>query len=190
MIGVPRDQKLPSGLQDEGFEFYVVDSNIYCLHNGRRHSYNEIPEEVFRIIDEDMVKHPEAIKALVDWDMTEQDEMRKQYIYCRFGGFDMEADITPAGTIDHTEYFECGRRGRCSYEGKLCSSIKVENGHLTKQEIRILKLIAVGLLNKQIGDELNISEDTVSSHCQNIQQKTGLKGKPEMAAFAQRKNLV
>lgn len=190
MIGIPKDQKLPAGLQDKGFEFYVVDSNIYCLHDGRRLSYEEVPEHVLLLIEEDMVKHPEATKALYDWDLTERDEMLKQYIYCRFGGFDMEPDITPSLTIDHTEYFECGRRGRCSYEGKICSSIKVANGHLTKQEIRILKLIANGKLNKEIAAELHISEETVSSHCQNIQQKTGLKGKPEMTGFAYRKNLV
>ncbi len=137
-----------------------------------------------------MIDNPEAIKALITWDITDAEEMMRQYIICRFGGFDGNADITNEGQIVHVEYFDCGRRGNCSFEGKLCSSIKVGDEHLTKQEINIIKKIASGKQNKEIADELNIAEETVSTHNRNIQRKLGVSSKLGIIPWAIKRNIV
>ncbi|MDX3913810.1 MAG: LuxR C-terminal-related transcriptional regulator [Pseudosphingobacterium sp.] len=182
--------KLPAGLTDKGVEFFVKEQQIYCIHDEKIFKYQDIPQYILDIIDADMVKQPEAMRALNDWDLTTIEEMRKQYIFCRFGGFDTDPDISENGTVDHTEYFDCGRRGRCKQEGKLCSAIKVANGHLTKQEINVMKCIARGCTYEQCADELNISTNTVSSHIQNIKEKTGFVSIAEISGFAHNKNFV
>lgn len=183
-------QNIPPGLEDKGVEFYVFDNDIKCLHDGIKYSWGEFPESILTLIQEDMIKHPEAIKALVSWDLVQTEEMMRQYIICRFGGFDNEPDIDAHGNIDYTEYFDCGRRGNCAQEGKLCSTIKAPNGHLTKQELKVLKLVASGYMNKEIAAALFIQEDTVSSHNQNIQAKLGVADKLGMSAWAVRKNII
>jgi len=183
-------QSLPAGLEDKGVEFYVYNNDIKCLHAGKTYQWSEIPDWILERVAVDMLQNQDALKALVAWDLTGREEMLKQYIICRFGGFDEDPDIDSKGNIDHTEYFDCGRRGSCSHEGKLCATIQVANGYLTKQEVKILRLVAKGKMNKEIADQLSISEDTVSSHNQNIQQKLGVSSKIEMAAFATRKNII
>lgn len=61
---------------------------------------------------------------------------------------------------------------------------------LTKREMQILKLIAEGLFNKEIGDRLNISERTVKNHVFNLFKKIGAADRTQAAVFAIRNNLV
>lgn len=192
------NQRLPAGLINRGTEFYFNPEikDIECLHDGRTYSWQEIPGDILDIISEDMAKHPEAIKGMQEWNIFDSEEQLKQYIFCRFGGFDFEPDINEHGEIAYTEYFDCGKRGQCKYEGKICATIKVgvdadgNNITLTKRELEILKLIAQGMLDKEIADLLNINEETVRSHNQNIRQKGGFARKHDMTAFAVSKNLV
>lgn len=190
MTGKPLNQRLPAGLMDEGVEFFYHQGEIWCLHSGAPVPFDKIPEHILAIVDDDLARHPEAIRALIAWDLTTREEMLRQYILCRFGGFDSEPDISPDGRIEHTEYFDCGKRGSCSMEGKLCPAIKVANGYLTKRELDVVKLTGQGKANCEIADVLNISEETVKSHVQNIQQKCGFSSKLEISAFAIKKNLV
>lgn len=46
---------------------------------------------------------------------------------------------------------------------------------LSQRELDVLRLIATGLLNKEIADKLNISLNTVLSHRKNITSKLGIK---------------
>lgn len=183
-------QHLPPGLEDDGVEFYVGGNDIKCLHKGNRYEWGSFPCWIIEKIEQDMIANPEAMKALVAWDITDSEEMMRQYIVCRFGGFDGFADITPEGKIEHTEYFDCGRRGSCSFEGKLCPSFKVGDEHLTKQELNIIRKIASGKHNKQIADELYISEETVSSHNKNIQRKLGVPSKLGIIPWAVKRNIT
>jgi DNA-binding CsgD family transcriptional regulator len=46
---------------------------------------------------------------------------------------------------------------------------------LSARELEVLKLVAMGLLNKEVADRLNISLNTVLSHRKNITSKLGIK---------------
>lgn len=191
MIGKPLNQRLPAGLMDKGVEFYWWQNDIWCLHDGKPIPFERIPENVLAIVEAEMLKNPDAIMGMTEkMDLHTRDELLRQYILCNHGGFDNEPDITPDGKILHTEYFDCGRRGLCTLEGKLCPAIKVEHGYLTKQELNVVKLTGKGLSNAGIAGALFISEETVKSHVQNILQKCGFASKLEIAAFAVRKTLV
>lgn len=183
-------QSIPPGLEDSGVEFYIHDNEIKCLHNGVVYEWGNFPQHILDRVEQDMLEHPEAIRSLLDWDLRQSEEQMRQYIICRFGGFDNEPDIDAHGNIDYTEYFDCGRRGNCAQEGKLCSTIKAANGILTKQELTVLKLVAVNMMNKEIASKLHISEETVSSHNQNIQAKLGVDNKLGMTIWAINKNII
>lgn len=61
---------------------------------------------------------------------------------------------------------------------------------LTKRELQILKLIAEGLFNKEIGDRLNISERTVKNHVFNLFKKIDAADRTQAAVFAIRNSVV
>ena len=61
---------------------------------------------------------------------------------------------------------------------------------LTPRETGILKLVASGLNNKQVGEKLCISEGTVKVHMHNIYEKLHVKSRVALLRFAQEKGLV
>ncbi|WP_231489864.1 response regulator transcription factor [Pedobacter sp. Leaf170] len=188
MLNSRNHSKLIAGLVDKGVEFFVHQNEIKCVHDGKTFTYEEFPQWIFDKISDDMLSNPEALKSLAKWENLSQEDYMRQYIYCRYGGLDTEPDISVEGELSYAEYFDCGLRGTCNYEGKLCCTIKVANGHLTKSEIEILKRIDKSY--KIIADELFVSTDTVSGHIQNIMKKTELNNKVELAIFATKKGFV
>ena len=54
---------------------------------------------------------------------------------------------------------------------------------LTKREQEIARLVAAGLRNKEIGEDLGITEGTVKMHLYNIYQKLGIESRMELARF-------
>jgi two-component system, NarL family, response regulator DevR len=57
---------------------------------------------------------------------------------------------------------------------------------LTDQERRILDLIAEGLTNRQIGEQLFLAEKTVKNYVSNLLSKLGMSRRTEAAAYAAR----
>ena len=56
--------------------------------------------------------------------------------------------------------------------------------HLTQTELKVVQFVARGLANKDIADELNVSQRTVESHVSNMLGKTGLHNRTELARWA------
>jgi DNA-binding CsgD family transcriptional regulator len=55
---------------------------------------------------------------------------------------------------------------------------------LTSREIQVLKLLAKGLISKEIAEVLQISKNTVENHKQNMFAKTGMKKLTELVSYA------
>ncbi|HBY99386.1 MAG TPA: DNA-binding response regulator [Chloroflexi bacterium] len=61
---------------------------------------------------------------------------------------------------------------------------------LTDREIEVLRLIAQGLSNKEIGDRLVVSPATAKTHVSNILSKIGLASRTQAAIYALREGFI
>lgn len=73
-------------------------------------------------------------------------------------------------------------------EEKKQDDVKIES--LTRREFEVLKLLAIGMYNKEIGEKLNITERTVKNHVSNIFKKIGVSDRTQAAVFAIRNSLI
>lgn len=65
-----------------------------------------------------------------------------------------------------------------------------EQEPLTKQEVAILKLVAKGLTNREIGEALFLSDKTVRNYLSDFMRKHSLHNRAEAAAYAVQKGLL
>jgi DNA-binding NarL/FixJ family response regulator len=61
---------------------------------------------------------------------------------------------------------------------------------LTERELEVLKLVAKGLSNREIGSELFIAENTVKNHVRNVLEKLQLHSRMEAVVYAMREKLL
>ena len=75
--------------------------------------------------------------------------------------------------------------------GSLTSAMLVDDDvPLTQRETQVLRHIALGLSNKEIGRSLKISVETVKEHVQNILRKVSATDRTQAAVWAVRKGLA
>src|SRR4029434_963384 len=77
-----------------------------------------------------------------------------------------------------------------SAEQLLCAS---ERNHarallqrLTQRENEVMELVAMGLLNKQVGGELGMAEKTVKTHRANVMRKLGITSVAQLMVVLQK----
>ena len=63
-------------------------------------------------------------------------------------------------------------------------------GSLSQREVQVLRLLAAGKTNREIGEELFISEKTVARHVSNIFDKLGVSSRAGATAWAYQRNLI
>jgi DNA-binding CsgD family transcriptional regulator len=178
--------KLPDFLQKINKEFISVNGKLFQI-NCQMIPFEQVDSELKSNLMDKLVDDDDALRGLELLSVPMENYLEK-YVECNFGGFDQEADITNTGDL-HTEFFNCGHRGNCPAEGKLCKAIQVENGYLTAREVQIVRLIGQDKMDKEIADILGFSLNTATTHRQNITRKMGGMTKAGIAAFAVSKNL-
>ncbi len=73
--------------------------------------------------------------------------------------------------------------------GRVCASLNSRDrnaGTLTKGEAAVLELVGLGLSNREIGQMLFISHDTVRTHVKRIHDKCAVEGRARLAVAAYR----
>jgi len=178
---------LPENLNRYNKEFIGIDGNLYRIKIEFVH-FTEFQAStrlgLQNLLDNDLI----AQASLDQLNITDDDARLHKFGLCRFGGFDDKADITKN---EHTnEYYDCGERGYCHVEGKLCKHVMAANGYITPREIEVIKLIAEDLADKQIADRLEISVNTANTHRVNIQKKIGCSTKVGICRFAMEKRIL
>ena len=61
---------------------------------------------------------------------------------------------------------------------------------LTPTELRVVQFVARGMANREIAEELNVSQRTIESHVSNMLGKTGLHNRTELARWALENNMA
>lgn len=79
---------------------------------------------------------------------------------------------------------------RLMHELSVSSGPAPAEGQLTEREIDVLKLLARGLSNQGIADQLCLSERTVAKHIGNLLGKLGLENRTQAALYALREGLA
>jgi two-component system NarL family response regulator len=62
--------------------------------------------------------------------------------------------------------------------------------NLTERELQVLKLVARGMSNREVSEQLFISENTVKNHVRNILEKLHLHSRMEAVVYAVRERLL
>jgi len=99
-----------------------------------------------------------------------------------------EAIINPMMTVKLLDEFSALSKDMPARASAQTPDLETEN--LTSREREVLKLVARGLSNKDIGDKLSISPHTVKTHISNTLEKLCLNGRVEAAAWAIRHGLL
>jgi DNA-binding NarL/FixJ family response regulator len=144
-------------------------------------------------IGEIKMEHPDAKILMLT--MHQDKEYLYQAIAAGADGYFLKKDA-------HTELFsaiEKIRLGKVYVSPDLSEGLaddweQVRQGFrkpiLTTREIQVLKLIAEGKSNKEIGDFLFISTHTVERHRANILEKLNLKGTADLVKYAIQKGYI
>jgi DNA-binding NarL/FixJ family response regulator len=64
------------------------------------------------------------------------------------------------------------------------------DSHLTDREVEVLRLVARGMVNREIAESLGIAENTVKNHVRSILEKLHLHSRVEAAVYAHQQRLV
>lgn len=180
---------LPPGLEDKSLEIYIHKRKLRILHNGHVISFEELPSEFRELLEQDLIRNRPAITSLLlDFKIEDPNMMLEQYVMCNFGNFDGEPDIDEDGVLI-TECWDCGLRGECPGEGKVCSRIKGPNGMLTKRETEIFFLVVEGKIDKEIANEFGSSIPTVLTQLKSIREKLGVNNRVEIMGFALKRKM-
>jgi ATP/maltotriose-dependent transcriptional regulator MalT len=90
----------------------------------------------------------------------------------------------------HAGFERIGARREVLEVAKRLSGRTIQQHGLSIREVEVLRLLASGRTNRQIGAELFVSEHTISRHLQNIYAKIRVSSRAAATAFAYKHDLV
>jgi len=155
---------LPSGLMpaDTNIEIFADPKNFgkcYWMSEGKTRLFCELPHNIIDDLLEELMADRKAIAGMMLMGISATGAMLEMYNHCNRGRLDGVPDITTSGKKTK-EYFECGQKGKCRGEGKVCSPLTINGERITFRELECLKLIGTGLTYKQITIEMGFRRET------------------------------
>ena len=95
--------------------------------------------------------------------------------------------------MDHSRRFEAVAARRSSGGGEVIpftGPVREVGQDPTMREIEVLQLVADGLVNREIGERLFLSEETVKSHVRHLLAKLQARSRAHAVAVGFRRNLI
>lgn len=185
-----RPVTLPAGLEDKSLEIYIHKGELRVIHNGKIASFEWLSDSIKDIFIQHMMANKRALASLRnDFHLLDANAMLLQYIKCNFGNFDGQPDMDEDGVLV-TECWDCGNRGNCAGEGKVCSRLQGPNGTLTKRETEIFFLLIEGKFDKEIASHFETSLATIETQMKYIREKLGCNNRIEVMNFALKHKLT
>ncbi len=171
---------IPAGI-NSGIEAFVDGDKVMILKDGKVIPLNDSIQALHDFYY--CMSSDSEIEATLERMGYHGTEAVNKFVACRFGEFDSRADLTEDG-VSMPEFWNCPERGKCIGEGIVCVLPRGINGKLTPREIQVIKMIHSEMTDTQIGDALQIAENTVHKHRQNIAYKIGCKSVVGIIKFA------
>ena len=75
-------------------------------------------------------------------------------------------------------------------DNSICNKKDIDKFGLSEKEIKIIEFIANGLTNKEISEEIFLSEGTIKNNITNILSKLELRDRTQIAIFAFKNGIV
>ncbi len=168
--------QIPAGLLigDKATELFGCreTKKVFALSDGKTISFNELNPikraQIFEKLLSDNV-------AFDDLKHLTQNEAIEQFAFCVFGAADHEPDFCSDGQLKEADNFICSNNCQClKWNSK---NITIEGNKLTPREIEIVTLLASDKPDKQISDELGVTESTLNTHKKNLFEKFNVASK-------------
>jgi DNA-binding CsgD family transcriptional regulator len=181
---------LPAGLEDNKLEIYLHKGELRVLYNGRTTAFELLHESIQETFLQNLMANKPALASLKkDFGLTEATPMLLQYIKCNFGNFDTKPDRDEDGTL-YPECWDCGKRGTCPGEGKVCTRLKGPNGILTRRETEIFFLLVDGMPHKQIADHFGSHIQTIQTELKHMREKLDCHSSIEVMDYAIKRRMI
>lgn len=176
-------------LRKDNYEFFHDGNDLVFCENGIAKSFFNLPISLAEVLNDNLENRPLAKKSLDELKIFDPVQRLKKFTECNHGDFNDRADVV-GDRINDCEYFNCGKRGECKHEGKLCNKIVAPNGVLSATEIRIIIQVAMDKSDNEIAVSMFRSRFTISTHIRNIVEKLGVRSRVGVALFAANKHLI
>jgi len=166
----PLIHQLPAGLMigDNSTEMFGCrkTKRVFAITNGQTLKFEELHPTKRALIFEKLLSDEVAIQDLKD---LPQAEAIEHFAFCVYGAADHEPDFDCNGNLKQADNFICSNNCKClKWESK---NISIEGNKLTPREIEIVTLLASDQPDKQIADELGITESTLNTHKKHLFEK-------------------
>lgn len=157
----PNRYRFPT-LSTESVEFFHNDTMLMVIEEGVIKPFADISLSILDLLSTELDADEEATEALNKMRITDPALRLEQFATCRYGDFNNRPDIH--GGDRDLEYYDCGQRGVCKFEGRLCKRMNAQYGVLTRAELRIIKLVTSDLSDEEIACRLFLSIHTIHTH--------------------------
>lgn len=168
--------QIPAGLMigDKSTELFGCRETrrVFALSNGKTIKFEELHATKRALIFEKLISDEVALEDLKH---LPQAEAIEHFAFCVYGAADHEPDFDCDGNLKKADNFICSNNCIClKWKSK---NITIEGNKLTSREIEIVTLLASDKPDKQIADELEITESTLNTHKRNLFEKFNVSSK-------------
>lgn len=178
------------GLTDSRIECFLSNGELFFLQNGATIKIDELHSTAISAIKSHLIANPTKVELMNRQGIIDERSQMVQLMSCLCGGLDHSPDIDDEGL--HADYHPCPYRvdGSCPFEMSLCESPKINGYSISKREVEILQMLAIGLQDKEISAKLGTSVNTVKTQLQRLREKTGLQNRAELIAASFKLGLI
>ncbi|KAF0198373.1 MAG: response regulator containing a CheY-like receiver domain and an HTH DNA-binding domain [Bacteroidetes bacterium] len=180
-------RNLPAGLE-ASIEVYRSGEDVRVLVNGNRIDYLELPCILREPFQAELIADQPAIDCIkLQMRIADPDQIEKKFVGCRYGALDTAPDLVGNKTVRDCPH--CDIISSCPGFDIVCKVPPAPNGHITRQEYLVIRLISQGKLDKEIASELSIEVCTVRTYLARIREKLCINNRIEIAFWAMQKGI-
>jgi DNA-binding CsgD family transcriptional regulator len=181
--------QIPAGLLlgDKRTEIFgcKTTKKTFFITNGQTYNFKELNGSMKAQIFSELLNDDVAMDDLKH---LPQEEAIEKYAFCNYGAADHEPDFCEKGDLKKSDNFICSSSCMClKWKSK---KITVDGQPLTRREIEIVTMMASDLADKQIADQLGISESTLNTHKQHLFEKASVQSKTGLITKAVQQKII